>query len=103
MAAAIRTCAGEVKEGATLVGALSRSGVLPELALRLTGVGEHTGQLDVMLERTGNIYEQALQQQLGRLSTLITPLLTIGIGMLVGGLLLSVMGAIVGINELALR
>jgi general secretion pathway protein F len=103
MAAAIRTCAGEVKEGATLVGALSRSGVLPELALRLTGVGEHTGQLDVMLERTGNIYEQALQQRLGRLSTLITPLLTIGIGMLVGGLLLSVMGAIVGINELALR
>jgi general secretion pathway protein F len=103
MAAAVRDCAGAVKEGATLMGALSRSGVLPELALRLTGVGEQTGQLDVMLERTGNIYEQALQQQLGRLSTLITPLLTIAIGVLVGGLLLSVMGAIVGVNELALR
>jgi general secretion pathway protein F len=103
MAAAVRDCAVEVKEGATLTGAFSRSGVLPELALRLTGVGEQTGQLDVMLERTGNIYEQALQQQLGRLSTLITPLLTIAIGALVGGLLLSVMGAIVGINELALR
>jgi general secretion pathway protein F len=103
MAAAVRGCAVEVKEGATLMGALSRSGVLPELALRLTGVGEQTGQLDVMLERAGNIYEQALQQQLGRLSTLITPLLTIGIGVMVGGLILSVMGAIVGVNELALR
>jgi general secretion pathway protein F len=103
MAAAVRICAGEVKEGATLMAALGRSGVLPELALRLTGVGEQTGQLDAMLERTGSIYEQALQRQLGRLTTLVTPLLTIGIGMLVGGLILSVMGAIVGINELALR
>jgi general secretion pathway protein F len=103
MAAAVRDSAAEVKQGATLTAALSRSGVVPELALRLTGVGEQTGQLDTMLERAGSIYEQALQQQLGRLSTLITPLLTIAIGVLVGGLLLSVMGAIVGVNELALR
>ena len=103
MAAAVRDSAAAVKQGATLTAALSRSGAVPELALRLTGVGEQTGQLDTMLERAGSIYEQALQQQLGRLSTLITPLLTIAIGVLVGGLLLSVMGAIVGVNELALR
>jgi general secretion pathway protein F len=103
MAAAVRDSAAEVKQGATLTAALSRSGVVPELALRLTGVGEQTGQLDTMLERAGSIYEQALQQRLGRLSNLITPLLTIAIGVLVGGLLLSVMGAIVGVNELALR
>lgn len=103
MAAAVRNCAGEVKEGATLMGPLSRSGVFPELALRLTGVGEQTGQLEVMLERVGSIYEAALQQQLLRLTNLLTPVLTIVIGVLVGGLLLSVMGAIVSVNELALR
>jgi len=103
MAVAVRNCAGEVKEGTTLMGALSRSGVFPELALRLTGVGEQTGQLDVMLERVGSIYELALQQQLGRVSSLLTPVLTIVIGALVGGLLLSVMGAIGSMNELALR
>jgi general secretion pathway protein F len=103
MATAVRASALEVKEGASLAGALGRSGALPELALRLAGVGEQTGQLDKMLERAGTIYEEALQQQLGRLSTLVTPLLTVGIGVLVGGLLLSVMGAIVGVNELALR
>jgi general secretion pathway protein F len=103
MAAALREGAAEVKEGATLMGALGRSGVFPELALRLTGVGEQTGQLETMLERTGRIYEQALQRQLTRLSNLLTPVLTIAIGLLVGGLLLSVMGAIVGVNELALR
>ena len=103
MAAAVRDSAAAVQQGATLTAALSRSGAVPELALRLTGVGEQTGQLDTMLERAGSIYEQALQQQLGRLSNLIAPLLTVAIGVLVGGLLLSVMGAIVGVNELALR
>ena len=83
--------------------ALTRAGVFPELALRLTGVGEQTGQLDVMLERVGTIYEAALQRQLLRITSLITPLLTIMIGVLVGGLLLSVMGAIFSVNELALK
>jgi general secretion pathway protein F len=103
MAAALRDCADEVKEGSALMSALGRSGLFPELALRLTGVGEQTGQLDDMLERVGSIYEQTLQQQLGRLTNLLTPVLTIVIGVLVGGLLLSVMGAIVGVNELAVR
>ena len=103
MAAALRECAGDVKEGATLSGALGRSGLFPELALRLTAVGEQTGQLDTMLDRVGNIYELALQRQLGRLTNLLTPVLTLAMGVLVGGLLLSVMGAIASVNELALR
>ena len=103
MAEAMRDCAGEVSEGAGLASSLERSGLFPELALRLTRVGEQTGQLDVMLERVGSIYESALQRQLLRLTNLLTPVLTIVIGVLVGGLLLSVMGAIVGLNELALR
>ncbi len=103
MAAALRTCAGEVKEGATLSVALGSPGLFPELALRLTGVGEQTGQLEVMLDRVGNIYEAAVQQQLGRLTNLLTPVLTLAMGALVGGLLLSVMGAITSVNELALQ
>jgi general secretion pathway protein F len=103
MAAALRECAGEVKEGATLSGAMGRAGLFPELALRLAAVGEQTGQLDAMLDRVGGIYELALQRQLGRLTNLLTPVLTLAMGVLVGGLLLSVMGAIASVNELALR
>jgi general secretion pathway protein F len=103
MVAALRECTTEVKEGATLSGALARAGLFPELALRLTAVGEQTGQLDAMLDRVGGIYELALQRQLGRLTNLLTPVLTLAMGALVGGLLLSVMGAIASINELALR
>lgn len=103
MVTALRNSAEEVKEGATLSGALGGSGVFPELALRLTGVGEQTGQLETMLDRVGSIYELALQRQLGRLTSLLTPILTLAMGALVGSLLLSVMGAIASVNELALQ
>lgn len=103
MATAVQQSAEDVKQGASLMHALTRAGVFPELALRLTGVGEQTGQLDVMLERVGSIYEAVLQRQLMRITSLITPVLTIVIGVLVGGLLLSVMGAIFSVNELAFK
>ena len=103
IAADVRQTAEAVKEGATLTSALARSGAFPELALRLTGVGEQTGQLDIMLERVAGIYEATLQRQLMRITGLIAPLMTIVIGVLVGGLLLSVMGAIFSVNELAFK
>lgn len=103
MARAVAATATEMKDGATLVGPLARSGVFPELAVRLYGVGEKTGDLDTMLARVADIYEAAVSRQLVRLTSILTPVLTIVFGAMVGGLLLSVMGAIVNLNDLALR
>jgi general secretion pathway protein F len=82
---------------------LSTSGYFPEVALRLIAVGEKTGQLDIMLTRVADIFEVALQRQLDRMVALLTPLLTLGIGFMVGGLIVSVMGALLSINELAIQ
>jgi general secretion pathway protein F len=103
MANAVHTCAMQMREGGTLVGSLVRSGVFPELSMRLIAVGEQSGQLETMLARVAEIYESALQRQLQRVTTLLTPILTLGNGFVVGGLLLSVMGAIVSVNDLALQ
>ncbi len=92
-----------LKEGAPLSRPLAASGLFPELALRLVAVGEQTGQLETMLLRVAVIFEATLQRQLDRLTTMLTPLLTLGIGLLVGGLMISVMGALLSINELALK
>jgi general secretion pathway protein F len=73
------------------------------VALRLIAVGEKTGQLDAMLLRVAEIFEAALQRQLDRITAMITPLLTLCIGALVGGLIVSVMSALLGINELAIN
>ena len=56
-----------------------------------------------MLVRVADIFEATLQRQLDRVTALITPVLTLGMGFLVGGLIVSVMGALLSINELAIN
>jgi general secretion pathway protein F len=102
-AAAIVKAADEVKEGGTLPGSLTKSELFSKLSLRLITAGEQTGQLETMLLRVATVYEAQLQRQIDRLSSLLVPALTLAIGLVVGGLVLSVMSAIVSVNELAFR
>jgi general secretion pathway protein F len=99
--ASIARAVEEVRQGAPLTRPLSADGRFPEMALRLISVGEKTGQLEAMLFRVAEIFEGTLQRQLDRITTLITPILTLAIGLLVGGLIVSVMTAMLSINELA--
>ncbi len=99
----IEAAAEEVRQGAPLIRPLSLSGHFPEIALRLIAVGEKTAQLEPMLSRVADIFEASLQRQLDRTAALIAPVLTIAIGALVGGLIVSVMSALLSINELAIN
>lgn len=92
-----------LKEGRVLSAPMVESRLFPELAIRLVGVGEQTGQLSTMLMQVATIYEATLQRQLARLMSLVTPILTLLIGGLVGGLILSVMNAILSVNELVFK
>ena len=103
MSAAVRRAGDEIKEGGVLSSSLTRSGLFSDLFLRLTVVGEETGQLDTMLQRVAAIYESALDRQVQRLTSLITPVVTLLIGGVVGGLILTVMSALISVNDLALR
>lgn len=89
--------------GGQLSEALERSGIFTPLALRLTVVGERSGQLDHMLAHLQKLEETALQRELSRLITMLAPALTITIGIAVGGILIAVMSAVVGLNDLAFR
>ena len=100
---AVRQAGEEIKEGGTLSGPLTRSGLFPDLFLRLTAVGEKTGQMDTMQIRVAEIFETAVERQVERLTGLITPVLTLLIGGIVGGLIISLMGAIFSVNDLALK
>ncbi len=100
---AIRQTREDVNRGQPLLASLSNSGLFPQLALRLVGLGEQTGQLATMLTRVADIYEHDQQQQLERLLAFVTPAVTILIGCLVGFLMITVFGAILGLNEAVLR
>lgn len=92
-----------LREGQPLQLALAKSAVLPEAALRLIGVGEQTATLDTMLAKTADLYRDSVTRRLDRWATLIAPVMTVLIGLGVGGLVLSIMSAIVSINDLVIR
>jgi general secretion pathway protein F len=92
-----------VSEGSTLSHELKDSSLFTDLSVRLVAVGERTGQLEGMLERSAAVHEATLEREVDRLTALLGPVLTLGIGGFVGLLMLSVMQAILSINDLVLR
>jgi general secretion pathway protein F len=92
-----------VREGSSLHRALQSHANLPPVALRMISVGEEAGKLDRMLLRAAAMFEQQTQRSLDRFMTILTPALTLSIALLVGGLILTVMSTILGINDLAYR
>lgn len=93
----------EVAGGATLRIAMQEAGVFPAVVGQLVAAGEETGQLDEVLLRTAELSEAQVHRQLERGLALVTPIMTLVIGVGVGGLMLSVIDAILSINDLALK
>lgn len=95
--------AGEVAEGVPLSRAMQNTKLFSDLTVRLASVGERTGQIDTMLARAATIHETMLEREVDRKTRLIGPLLTLFVGLFTGGLILSVMQAILSINDLAFK
>jgi general secretion pathway protein F len=90
-----------VREGTTLHRALENHTKLPAIALRMIAIGEEAGKLDRMLMRIATMFEQQSQRTIDRLMTVLTPFLTLVMAGLVGGLIMTVIDAIMSMNELA--
>lgn len=90
----------DLKHGRGLAGPLVRLQALPDLALQMIRVGEESGSLDTMLAKVANIYDRETRATVQRLLTLLEPLLIIGLGIIVAGIILSILMAILGANEL---
>ena len=74
--------------------------LFPPAAQQLVAIGEESNHLGQMLLHVATGAENTLRANIQRLMTLLTPVLTIGIGVFVGGLIMSVMKAILSVNEL---
>ena len=98
---ALEQAAVKVKDGARLADALIVEGIFPRLSMQLLQVGEETGQLEAMLVRTADIYDREITRTIDRLLTLLVPIVTIGLAVIVAGIIGSVLMAILQINELA--
>jgi len=96
----VAQAAKKVKSGAPLARALNENGRFPRLALQMINVGEETGQLDEMLIKVANTYDREVRVTIDRLMALLVPVMTLGLAALIGVIVMSVLMAILGINEL---
>jgi general secretion pathway protein F len=103
LGAALDRAVDMVREGRSLHQALQSQAVLPSIAVRMISVGEEAGKLEQMLLRVAVMFEMQAQRSIERFMTILTPLLTIGIAILVGSLISAVMGAILNISSLAVQ
>jgi general secretion pathway protein F len=90
-----------VKRGEGIAVPLRKAGVFPPLASHLLTVGEETGRLDQMFTRMADIYENDTRAAIRRFTSIFEPLVILIMGVLVGGLILSMLVAITSINDVA--
>ena len=100
VARAIGHVQNRVREGKGMVEPLVESGVFPDLALQMIAVGEETGRLEGMLVTVAEHYDQEVKRATKRLMSLLEPALILGMGLIVGIVVISMLMAIFSINDL---
>ena len=78
-----------VEEGRTIVDPLKESGVFPNMVVQMIGVGEATGAMDAMLQKIADFYEDEVDAAIKDMLTLIEPMLITFLGVVVGGIVIS--------------
>lgn len=91
-----------VQRGEGLAGPLRKTGAFPPLVAHLLTVGEETGKLDAMFQRMADIYDTDTRAAIKRATALFEPLVILTMGVLVGAMVLSMLMAIVSINDVPL-
>ncbi len=100
IASCIDTVSKGVKEGKGIAAPLSDANVFPPLALSMIKVGEETGQLDDMLMKIASTYEKSLNTSIKRFVSLLEPAMILGMGLVIGFIVVSMLMAIFSITEL---
>ncbi len=100
IASAIDAVSKGAKEGKGIATPLADANVFPALALSMIKVGEETGQLDTMLLKVAVTYEKSLRVAIKRFISLMEPAMILGMGLVIGFIVLSMLMAIFSITNL---
>lgn len=92
--------ADRVRHGSKLSDALAETEALPPMAVRMLRLGDETGQLPMLSGRVAEFYETKLQRTLDRAVGIAGPAAIIAISLVVGGLITSVMTALMSVSQI---
>ncbi len=90
-----------LKRGGGLSAPLMEANVFPTLALQMIKLGEESGHLAEMLDRVATTYDKEIRIAVQRLLALLEPILIVGLGILIAGIIISILMAILSVNDLA--
>lgn len=89
-----------VEQGGELGENLSKSRYFPNLAAQMIKIGETSGELEKMLNKTADLFENEVQSAITTTTSLVEPLIILIMGVLVGGIIMAICLPIFEINQL---
>jgi type IV pilus assembly protein PilC len=96
----VLNCRKAVRDGELISRPLSKSGVFPPMVCRMIGVGEQTGQLEKMLSKIADFYDEQVDAAVAALTSMIEPIVIAFLGIVIGGIVVSLFLPIFKITEL---
>jgi len=92
----------DIATGQRLQFAMQQVGIFPHMVVQMVAIGEESGKIDTMLDKTADFYEEEVDNLVDNLSSLMEPFIMVILGVLVGGLIIAMylpifkLGAAVG-------
>ena len=99
---AVEVVARDLKEGRGMAKPMNEANVFPKLAVQMIAVGEETGQLDAMLFQVADVYDREVAAAVKRALALIEPVMIVGLALLIGGIIMSLLVAMFDLMDLPL-
>ncbi|MDD4955637.1 MAG: type II secretion system F family protein [Candidatus Omnitrophica bacterium] len=88
-----------IQEGQTISTPLEETGIFPPMVVRMVAIGERSGRLEEMLSKVAQFYEEQTDAMVAGLSSLIEPLIIVFLGVVVGGIVVSLFLPIIQITQ----
>lgn len=89
-----------IREGETITAPLSKSGVFPPMVVRMISVGEQTGELEKMLTKIADFYDDQVDAAVSGLTSIIEPLVIAFLGIFIGGIVICMFLPIFKLSQL---
>lgn len=90
-----------VQQGMAMSALMRQSSVFPAMMVHMTAIGEETGELGRILGAVADNLEKEIQSKTKAALALLEPVVIVGMGVLIGGMVISMLLAIFGIHEIS--
>ncbi len=86
---AIMNARVSISQGKTVAEPLTESKIFPPMVCQMVAIGENTGALDAMLKKVADFYEEEVDNAVANLTALMEPMIMVFLGVILGGLVIS--------------